>query len=104
MADLAGDLHHRRREIDVALGAVELDVDAALGLDAAELRQEVDVEIGAPELAVGDAAQAEVLLELDDVANRLVLDAREAVAAEMAPVLNCSRASSRNFGRRKLPT
>ena len=45
------------------VGAVEADGDAALGLDAVELRQKVDVEIGAPELAVGDAVQAEVLLE-----------------------------------------
>src|SRR5689334_21610234 len=47
--------------------------DAAVRLDAVELRQEVDVEVRAPELAVGDAAQPEVLLELDDAANRLVL-------------------------------
>ena len=46
--------------------AVEADVDAALGLDALELGQEVDVEIGAAELAVGDAAQAQVLLVAHD--------------------------------------
>ena len=74
VAHRAGHLHHRRREIDVAGGAVKADRDAALGFDALELLEEVDVEVGAPELAVGDAVQAEVLLEADDVADRRVLD------------------------------
>ena len=74
MADLSGHLHHRRLEIDVAFRAVEFDVNAALRLHALELRQEIDVEIRAPILAVGDAAQAQVFLELDDAADRLVLD------------------------------
>jgi hypothetical protein len=52
---------------------VKADRDAALRLDAVELRQEVDVEVGAAKLAVGDPAQPEVLLELDDAANRVIL-------------------------------
>ena len=72
------------REIDVARVAVEADRDPALGLDAVELRQEVDVEVGAAELAVGDAAQAQVLLELDDVADRRVFDAPERGGVDLA--------------------
>ena len=45
-----------------------------VGLDAAELLEEVDVEVGAAELAVGDALQADVFLELDDLGDRVVLD------------------------------
>jgi len=49
---------------------------------ALELLEEIDVEIGAAELAVGDALQAPVLLELDDVADRLVLDRAQLGAAD----------------------
>ena len=81
----------RRLEIDFALGAVELDVNAALRLDALELRQEIDVEIGAPEFAVGDAAQSEILLELDDAADRFVLHGTElgCVDCACAELLAC---------------
>ncbi len=57
VADLARDVHHRRREVDVAGVAVEADGDAALGLHAVQLLEEVDVEVGAAELAVGDAVR-----------------------------------------------
>ena len=39
--------------------------------------RKVDVEVGAAEFAVGDALQADVLLELDDLGDRLVLDAAQ---------------------------
>lgn len=53
---------------------MELDVDAAFGLDALKLREEVDMEVRATVFAVGNPAQSEVLLERDDSAYRLVLD------------------------------
>ena len=58
MADLAGDLHHRRRKIDRAVGLAEAHLDAALGLDPLQLLQKIDVKVGAAILAVGDALQA----------------------------------------------
>src|SRR5204863_1821976 len=78
------DMHDRRREVDVAGVAVEADRDAALGLHALELGQEVDVEIRATELAVGDAAQAQVLLESDDVANCRILDDAQRLRGDLA--------------------
>ena len=65
MAHLAGHLHHRRREVDSLPSSLwKLTAMPPLRLDAVELLEEVDVEIGAAELAVGDALQAEVLLQL----------------------------------------
>jgi hypothetical protein len=40
------------------------------------------VEIGAAELAVGDALQPHVLLELDDLGDRLVLDRAQLLGAD----------------------
>ena len=73
----AGDVHDGRLEIDFAFRAVELDVNAALRLDALELRQEIDVKVGAPEFAVGDAAQSQIFLEFDDAADRFILHGAE---------------------------
>ena len=95
MPHFARDLHHRRREVDVAGRAVEAHRDAALGLDALELRQEVDVEIGAAELAVGDAAQAQVLLELDDAADRVVLHAAQRRGVDGAGLVLLARIEQR---------
>ena len=53
---------------------MELDRHPALLDHAVELRQEIDVKERAAEFTVGDAAQAEVLLELDDLADRAILD------------------------------
>ena len=64
-----------RREIDVALVAVEVHGDVLLDLlHAADLVHEVHVPRRAAELAVGDALQADVLLHLHDGADRIVLD------------------------------
>src|SRR5262249_56717209 len=57
--------------------AVKVKGNAALGHDTGELLEEIDVEVGAPELPVGDAGQAQVLLEADDVTDRGVLDSPE---------------------------
>ena len=84
MAELAGDVHDRRREANVAGGAVELRGDAAARLDPAELLEEVDVEVGAAELAVRDTAQPEVFLELHDVANRGVFHRAQLRARDRA--------------------
>ena len=73
----------------------KLTGDAALGLDAFELRQEVDMEIGAAELAIRDAAQSQVLLELDDAADRLVLDAAQRRGVDGAGLVLLARVEQR---------
>ena len=55
-----------------------------VGLHAAQLRQEVDVEIGAAELAVGDAVQAHVFLELDDVGDGAVFHRAQLLGRDLA--------------------
>ena len=79
VAHLVDHAHHRRRELLAAVGLPDRDRD--VGLDAAELLEEVDVEVGAAELAVGDALEADVLLELDDLGDRLVLDFAQLLGA-----------------------
>ena len=86
VAHLARDVHDRRLEIDVALRAVKLDVDAALRLDAFELREEIDMEVRAAKFAVRDPAQSQILLKLDDAANRFIFDAAQLRSAD-APLL-----------------
>ena len=54
-----------------------------------ELLEEIEMPEGAAELAVGDGLEAQILLQLDGVADRLVLDARAAAAAVIAPRLRC---------------
>jgi hypothetical protein len=49
------------------------------------------VEVGAPVLAVGDALQAEILLEADDVADRAVLDLAQLRARDLALALALAR-------------
>ena len=78
VADRARHLHHRRRELDIALGGVEADRDAALRFDALELLEEIDVKVGAAEFAVGDSGESGVFLEPDDVADRGILHRRAA--------------------------
>jgi hypothetical protein len=73
-AELSHHLEPRRREIDLLVAAVELRSDAAAHGDAIELLQEIDMEIGAPILAVGDAAEADRLLQRDRVADGAVFD------------------------------
>jgi hypothetical protein len=72
VADLVDDADHRRREFLGAVGTAHQLRN--VGTHAAELLEEVDVEIGSAELTVGDADQAEVLLEADDLGDRAILD------------------------------
>ena len=72
-------------------------------LDAAELVDEVHVPGRAAELAVGGRAQADVLLQLDRVADRVVLDARSS-SASILSLAKSSRAFSSAGGRSRLPT
>ena len=82
VAHLVDHADHRRGQF---LGAVRLpDRDRDVGLDAAELLEEVDVEIGAAELAVGDALEADVLLELHDLGDRLVFDLAQLLGRDVA--------------------
>src|SRR5215204_1444891 len=74
MSHLVRNLHYGRREIHLSLRAVKMDWNTAFCLDTFELCQKIDMEIRAPEFAVGDPAQAEVLLELDDVPDGFVFD------------------------------
>jgi hypothetical protein len=92
MAHLVDHAHRRRRQF---LGAVGLtDGDRDVGLHAAQLVQEIDVEVGAAELSVGDALQAHVLLELDDLGDGASSTVRSC-SGVMAPLAFWARASSR---------
>src|SRR6185295_6494512 len=82
VADLVDHAHHRRRELLAAVGL--LDGRRNVGLDAGELLEKVDVEVGAAELAVGDAAQPHVLLEADDLGDRVVLDGAQLRGRDLA--------------------
>ena len=84
MLELAGDVQHRRGEVDCAGRSPELDGHAFAHFHALELLEEIDVEEGAPELAVGDAVQAPVLLHLDDLADRAVLDLAQRGGVDLA--------------------
>ena len=86
VADPPGDAHGRRPEADLgAVVTLERRGEAALAdLDAVQLLEKVDVEEGAPELAVGDAAQADLLLAAHHVPDRRVLDRAERRAIDLA--------------------
>ena len=96
VAHLVDHAHHRRRELLGAVGLLDRDRD--VGLHAAELLEEIDVEVGAAELAVGDALQADVFLELDDLGDRRRPRPRAAARRDLAAGALCSRASSRASG------
>ena len=72
MAHLVDHADHRRRQFLGSIGLAHRHRD--VGFDATELLKEVDVEVGPAKLAVGDRLQPHVLLELDDLGDRLVLD------------------------------
>ena len=77
VTQLAGDMQHRRREIDVAFRAVKVSGESAAGLDSVELLEEIDMEIGPAELPVGDALDAGVLLHTHNVGDGAILDCTE---------------------------
>jgi hypothetical protein len=99
------DVQRRRRELDVALLVVELDLERVVGdlLDAAELVDEVHVPGGAPELAVGRAAQADRLLVGDPLADGVVLDCAQLVGVDPSRGVVLTRLQQR-LGRSRLPT
>src|SRR4029453_11422961 len=74
---------HGGGEIDVALRTVKVHRDPALRFDASELGQEVDVEVRPPVLAVRDTPQPQILLEFDDVADRLVFHGSKLVCGDL---------------------
>lgn len=47
--------------------------------------QEIDMKVGAAELAIGDALESNVLLELDDLRNRLVFNGAQLLVGYLAP-------------------
>ena len=72
-------------ELTGALVVAELDHEFLVGVhDTAEPVDEVHVPRGAPELPVGRHAQAQVLLQGDDVADRVVLDGPQAGGVDPA--------------------
>ena len=86
-------------ELTGALVVAELDHDLFLGAgDPAQLVDEVHVPRRAAELSVGRDVQADVLLQGDDIADRLVLDRAQAGGVDparreiMAGLHQCSRA------------
>ena len=86
VADPPGHAHGRRPEADLgAVVAAERRGEAALDdLDAVQLLEEVDVEEGAAELAVGDAAEADLLLAAHHVPDRRVLDRAQGRGIDLA--------------------
>ena len=91
--ELAGHAQTGRREVDVALVAVEVHRDVLLDLlHAADLVHEVHVPGRAAELAVGDALQADVFLHLHDSADRVVLDRLQLRGAHAAVLVLVTRA------------
>ena len=80
------DVHRGRREIDVAVGPVELNGQASLQLrHTVERVDEVHVPRRAPELAVGGRPQADLGLLANRLADRLVLDRAQRVTVDRAP-------------------
>jgi hypothetical protein len=82
VGDLVGDADHRRGQVGGAIGLQHRQRN--VGDHAAELLEEVDVEIGAAELSVGNRLQAHVLLELDDLGNRLVFNRAQLLGRDLA--------------------
>src|SRR5207253_8777271 len=86
-----GGVRHRRCEVEFAGGALEMGGDAAARLHALKLLEEIDMEIRAPKFTVGDACQADVLLQAHDVANRFVFRRSQLVAGERALLKTLAR-------------
>ena len=94
----AFDLEPRGREIHIALVAVKVHGDVLLDLaHAADLVEEIHVPGRAAELAVGDALQAQLFLQLHDVANGDVFGLAQ-IGGAQAPCL-VFRARAREFRR-----
>ena len=74
-----------RHAVTMRLGFAEAHILGHLDRDAGDAGAGEAVGIGAaPELAVGDDLQPDVLLQLDDVADRVVLDRGQPFAVELA--------------------
>jgi hypothetical protein len=103
-AELAADPMRGRAEFDRARLVLELDVQAMVAVaDPADLVEKIHVPGAAAHFAVGDPPETEVALQLDRVADRLVLGARSS-AAEIRPASRSARAFSNSAGRSRLPT
>ena len=72
MAHFVDNFHHGRGQLFAAVRTLHCERNAHL--HAAQLRQKISVEISAAKLAIGDALEADVLLELDDVADGLIFN------------------------------
>src|SRR5260221_3090548 len=84
MPDLVRDVHDRRSEVHGTLLSAKAHRAAALGDDALQLLEKIDVKVRPAKLAVGDALETRVLLELDDLGDRLVLDRAERRPVDLA--------------------
>ncbi len=93
VAQLAGDLHRRRLEADLAavVAAEARDKAALADRDAVEPLEKIDVEEGAAELAVGDALKADLLLPPGGFGDALVLDRAQILGRD--PALGAPRPS-----------
>ena len=93
MAHRRAHAHGRWPEADLAaVVAAEGRGEGALDhLDAVQSLQKIDVEEGAPELAVGDTAQADLLLATDHVPDRRVLDVAQGCGVDLAARMALTR-------------
>ena len=90
--ELAVDVQRGGRELDIAVGVVELDRDVAGFLrDSVELVDEVHVPGRAAELAVGRGLQPRLLLHAHDLADRLVLDRPQRGGVDLPGVVVVAR-------------
>ena len=91
-ADLARDFQRLR------LGLHALELDAVLGLDDVDALQsveEVEMPPSAAKLAVGDGFEADLLLLLHDVADRVVLDGAKLIRADPSGLTRGARVLQR---------
>src|SRR5271155_2192834 len=86
-------MYRRWSELDVTLLVVEGDLQRAIHhlADPAELINEVHVPGRSAELPVGRRLQSHLLLQRDDLANRLVLDPAELLVVDHPPGVALSR-------------
>ncbi len=94
--ELAVDADTGRRELDVALMGVELRLDARRHHGhIGELLEKIEMPEGAAELAVGCDLEADILLHLDRLADRLVLDLTELLGGNLVALFLLARIEQR---------
>jgi hypothetical protein len=74
-------MHGGWNQILAAIGFLYRNGD--LGFDAAKLIKEIDMEIGSAEFTIGDALQANILLECDNLGDCAILNRPELLGVDL---------------------